>query len=233
MIKYSIVCCYLDRCDQFIQFMKSLDYWYPDRYDYEIILVVDSKTRIDDYERLKWLVKGDTRIKEHFYNNSNSLNPCRLFNFGVSKASGEYIIITNPETVFLGDILGGLDRGFDQHPDSYQVCACLDGEMYKNPLVYTARGWYQHSVHNNRMFHFCSSLKKSLYEEFGGFDEHYALGCGYDDNDLVETIKAAKIPFVVRDDILVLHQYHERNYQLSVEMAEGNKQYFLNKWGLK
>jgi hypothetical protein len=149
----------------------------------------------------------------------------------VKKSLGEYIIITNPETAFLSDVLAGLDKGFEENPYSYQMVSCLDGRMYKNPHVYIASAWLQHGTYNNRMLHFCSAIRKKLYESVGGFDENYAKATGIEDDDFIETIRHNNIPVVIRDDITVLHQAHEISYQVDLEACKPNKEYFIKKWG--
>lgn len=233
-MKYSIVVPYYDRAGQFVHFLKSLRYWNFSMMEYEVIVVVDSKTSVGDRERLEWILKDhcdDIRIGLFTYDNTGSLNPCRLFNYGVTKARGEYIVITNPETAFLTPIFKQLDEGFAANPDSYQMISCLDGTMYKNPKVYLAQAWLQHSVYNNRMLHFCSSIKKSIFQQIGQFDEAYAKFPGVDDDDFIETIIANQIPVVLRDDIVVLHQPHEITFQVDLEACKPNKEYFVRKWG--
>jgi len=233
-MKYSIIVPFYNRSGQFVHFLKSLRYWNFSMLDYEVVVVVDSKTTVGDRERLSWLLEDnydEIKIQLHTYDNTGSLNPCRLFNYGVKKAEGEYIILTNPETAFLSPIFEQLDKGFGENPYSYQMISCLDGTMYKNPKVYLASDWLQHSQYNNRMLHFCSAIKKSLFQSFGGFDENYAICPGVDDDDLLETIKASNIPIVLRDDIIALHQAHEITFQVDLEACKPNKEYFIKKWG--
>jgi len=48
----------------------------------------------------------------------------------------------------------------------------------------------------------------------GGFDDRYADGIAYDDNAFRDRVARAGIPFAVRDDILVLHQWHDKLSQV-------------------
>jgi GT2 family glycosyltransferase len=71
-------------------------------------------------------------------------------------------------------------------------------------------GWYNHSVYRPVGFHFCMAMMREDLEEIGGFDERFATGIGFDDDDLVRRIKKAGMGLKIVDDPFVIHQKHAR-----------------------
>jgi GT2 family glycosyltransferase len=72
-------------------------------------------------------------------------------------------------------------------------------------------GWYNHSNYRPEAFHFCSAItKKDLYD-LGGFDERYADGYAWDDNELVHRIKLKKMNIDFIDNKVALHLWHYGN----------------------
>lgn len=122
----------------------------------------------------------------------------------------------------------------------YVVCAC-QGNIVVNKRAKTLidiecgelhRYWFQHSVHNNRRLHWCSVISKKNYLKVGGFDKTYSSFCGYDDDDFRETIIKSGIEIVVRDDLICVHQEHERTHQKdTTKQNEAGRTYFNQKWG--
>lgn len=122
---------------------------------------------------------------------------------------------------------------------SYVVCACKNCEYgnrrhstfkeFQEALVF--KSWFQSMAKNNRRLHWCSIISKKNYQRIGGFDEKYSKFCGYDDDDFVKIVEAANIPFVVRDDLLVVHQNHGRSHHKNtMSMARAGRAYFNKKW---
>jgi GT2 family glycosyltransferase len=245
-MKYSIIMPYFNRAPQLYNTLVSFHHHYRERGDYEVVLVVDNKTREDLgqwRELMQVLVPPPFGVPIRLFISPilNSYNPAEAFNYGVLRAQGSYIVLTSPEIFHVTNILRGLDGFFDITPRAYIVCACESGKdiplKIKNfhEFRYTHHMWYQHSKHRNLRYHFCSALRRSIYEVVGGFDKRYALGIAYDDNDFRETIKAAGVPIIVTDDLLTVHMEHERVWQLGIKdyraRLNRNKQLFKQKWG--
>lgn len=218
MIKYSIVFPYIFRSGQLYNTLMSFAHHYHDRNDYEVVIVEDVKNKENEEEHNLLLevidtFKNDIKIKL-IESNFKGINPAPLFNLGVKHSEGEYIVITNPEGFHYVNILKGLDSYFSKM-DCYVVCSCLNVTGYEmfapefTGFKFEPHSWYQHSKNRNAMFHFCSSLSKENYLKIGGFDERFANGYCYDDDDFRETVKRNNIPFVVDDLLLTFHQAHE------------------------
>jgi hypothetical protein len=130
-------------------------------------------------------------------------------------------MLTSPECMHNGNILDAADKSFIESSDQYLIFAVTADNGY----------WYQHSIHNNNGFNFCSVLPKRLFNQVGGFDSVYADGICYDDNDFVKLIEFNKIPIKCVDNPYALHQYHEQvlvpDWQ---ERCSRNDDLFSDKW---
>jgi len=208
-IKYSFIMPYYDR---HVQLGKTLNtFWalYGSRTDYEIILIEDAKNA------------GNVTLHRNFVNtlmhfrtriNVRSMdfpkvgyNPAPLINFGVSYAKGTYIVLTNPECYHTVDILSGFDKAFAEDSDCYIVCGCKSLTQHG-----TFHMWYQHSQYRNNCLHFCTAISRALFNLIGGFPSQFGDGYAFDDDAFRELLISKEIRFVLRDDLLVIHQHHSK-----------------------
>lgn len=210
----SIVMSYHNRRNQLLKTLDSIRYFGEP----EIIIVDDaSDERIEDLPGIK-VIRVEPKQKTW-------INPCIPFNMGFAKATGDVVIIQNPECIHVGDILGhtrNLKKGTVFSHAAYSLDYHLEYSHYspeglkklimKEPqrIQVAHHGWYNHSIHRPVGFHFCMAITKSDLEKIGGFDERFAGGVGFDDNDFVRRIKKAGIDLQIIDDPFVIHQKHAR-----------------------
>jgi len=224
-VKYSIILPYYKRPELW-HTLKSFANKYFERRDYEVIIVEDSKNANDSDHHFQMMdiIKcfEDRMIIKHYSDDKVSYNPSHKYNLGFQKATGDYIVLSSPEVWHESDVLGGFDETLAEHPDSYVVCACMarrGDEFYQ---------WYQHSKERNVMFHFCSVMSRQNFDKIGGFDERYCDGIGFDDEALLHRISSEGIPIITRDNLMVIHQEHERDYMDSHrDLVEVNRNLFL------
>lgn len=221
-MKYSIILPYYKRPDYLHNTLVSFEYHYH-RKDYEVIVVEDHKNNKDIIHHatlIGILQKFNTRgmICGIAVSPLEGMwNPAPLFNIGVASCRGDILIISNPECIHEVDILSGLDYEFGRDPNCYVICGCeevvpQEGSIRRlfsfKDFKFKHRIWFQHSKFNNRGFHFCSAISKEKYNEIGGFDNTFAFGVGYDDNDFRDNVIYNNIPIILRDDLLVAHVRH-------------------------
>ncbi len=218
-LKYSIIMPYIDRTIQLHNTLASYHHWYSGRTDWELILVADSKCRqrpeLDSLVDI-WRARGLDIIVVDFQAD-DMYNPACLFNVGAKAASGEFLVLTSPEIYHNADVLGGFDAEFERDRHRYVTCACL--ALDKRQLRKIKRfgllaptgkeKWIQHGVHRPAQYHFCSAIAKELYEAIGGFDEAFAKGFCFDDDDFRDTVIKSGAVVVQRDDLVTFHQYHD------------------------
>lgn len=221
--------------------LVSYDHYYAGRKDYEILVVEDGKSVIDldTHNHVESMVEQFQQrgvpVRLIQTNFQYSYAPSKLFNLGVEKAKGEYIVLTNPECFHLTDVLGSFDLMLHEAPEAYPVATCFNAEC--NSLIenftdfkYKHIGWYQHSKHMPRNLHWCSVLKKTLYNSLGGFDEGYATGFGREDVDWARRVEEAGIPILPMDNTIVVHISHPF-IPFRTELVRINQAYYAKKWG--
>ena len=203
-MKYSIIMPYYNREKQLETTLISFRAHYHMRSDFEVVIPLDPKHEGElniDFDFPIRLIKSEW--------DKNISNPAPLFNEGANAARGQYFVITNPECFHATDILGELDNIFHADENSYVVCACK--ALKENGDFYL---WYQNTKAHGRnlCYHFCSAISRFNYFRHGGFDEDFAHGWSYEDDAFRDNLLRQKnVHFVVRDDMVVVHQWHSKS----------------------
>lgn len=209
-MRISIVMAYYNRQALLDRTMKSIEK--SQIKDYEVIIVDDASDEPCVCPQAKVL-----RIepKDKWYH-----NPCIPYNKGFREATGDIVIIQNPECMHVGDILDYADK--NARTNLYISFGCyainptetenLDNgilpEKINSTFVIDGRhGWYNHTTYRPKAYHFCSAIMRQDLVALGGFDERYANGVAFDDDAFIRSIKR-KMPVVIIDDPYVIHQYH-------------------------
>lgn len=206
-MKYSFVIPYYDRLDQFAQTLRTFHEFYSVRTDWELVVVDDSKSTPVMTKHLFILLDSYPDFNVNYVRSmaSGAWNPSTAFNEGVQASNGGILILTNPECKHSCDILSELDKEFSESINTYVICACMslkkDGSFHM---------WYQHSKERNEKYHFCSAISKENYYRAGGFNDAYTSGYGYDDNSFRDRVLRLNGPVSVRDDLVVIHQWHPK-----------------------
>lgn len=156
------------------------------------------------------------------------LNPCIPFNKGFKMTSGDIVVIQNPECYHAGDVLKVLSESVNDTNYITMGCYSLNEFDTKQFLINNygynlnnkcatydgESSWYNHSRFMPRALHFCSGITKKNLDALGGFDERFATGVGYDDNEFLERIRRMGLMVGICDNPYVLHQfhYHDMNF---------------------
>jgi GT2 family glycosyltransferase len=239
-IKVSIVTAYYNRKKLFLNTLKSIES--SSKKDQIEIIVVDDGSSdderlediVDNYSFPINLIRIEPKDKKH-------LNSCIPFNKGFNEAKGDIIMIQNPECYHYGDVV---KASIDLNKNEYFVFHCyslnfnetkmLDYNDIGNIILQNRSanfngdsGYYCHQQFNPRPFHFCSVINKNDLMELRGFDERYAYGMDYEDNEIVERIKRKKIKIKFIESPKVLHQWHY-NEKSKVTSSISNRDLFFN-----
>ena len=231
-------------------FLRSLDSISRSKYakDIEVVVVDDAS---DEEHRLEDIVDKypfpinliRTEAKDKWY-----INSCVPLNKAIEATKAPLIMLTNPECFHVGDVVAAaIENTTDEN---YIVFACYalseestDTFLEKKEVRITMRksdhgmieGWYNHSQIHPRPFHFASCITRKNMDKVGGFDEAYAHGIGWDDDDLLTTITGVVDKVVIVDNPFVLHQWHyvegSYNHQNAAnpKLEQMNRQVYLNK----
>ncbi len=211
MASISIVMAYYNRQKQFDKTLQSIEQSVVK--DYELIMVDDASEPPLVCDKAQ-IIRIEP--KDKWYNSTVIPN-----NMGLRAATSDIIVIQGPECYHIGDVLNyvqenirpGLYLSFAAYALNPQEGAnFLAGQMpelrngvYDHPWD---NGWYNHSVHRPVGYHFCSAIMREDLDRFGGFDERYAKGICYEDDDFIRKVKRSGLRVRIVDDPYVIHQYH-------------------------
>lgn len=244
----SIVTTYFNRRNQFINTLKSLEL--SKVKDFEVIAIddaSDSDHNIKDLEKRFKFLKTYKIIKEKkWYHNS-----CIPFNIGFSLCQGDKIIIQNAECLHYSDILQRTKENLNNSNylsfatysldpietqkinQNENLLEFINNFKFMPQAIITngTNGWYNHGIYRPCAFHFCSAITRKNLNELNGFDEIYANGICYDDNEFLYRINLKGLEVIFEDDFAAIHQYHENfsyNKQNSAQLENRNANIFLN-----
>jgi hypothetical protein len=225
LTKYSLILPYYKRPELVFFLMDSVDK-YTMRYDFEIIIVEDSKNfRSEiDHERLMNIIEayGDKLFIRHIVDCEESYCSAHKYNMGVATAEGQVILLSNPEIVHIGDVLLHLDNKDILVGNQYYVydCESVYLKMEDDRTFSTVHNrWYQH-LSINRQYHFLSAILKDDYERIGGFDERYSGGLGYEDDSFIMRVRRNRLFINCVSDPYCQHIEHSRRYEMTPKERE-------------
>jgi glycosyltransferase involved in cell wall biosynthesis len=151
-------------------------------------------------------------------------NPVIAYNFGISKASGEWIVLQNPEVCHMGDICQYVQTKCDpnvyyafqvfatksQHESDLVNQHATDLAWVSSQLGKQIQGqWYCHSRYRPKAYHFCTAIHRSKMELVGGFNPIFQDGIDYDDDELLCRIsRVCRVVFVNDPRLFGIHLWH-------------------------
>ena len=208
------------------------------------IIVVDDCSTDETWQNLNE-ISGIRAIK-----NPQNLGFIGACNAGAAAATGEFIVFLNNDTAVQSGWLNALIATFEARPDAGLVGAKLvypDGRLQESGgiIFNDGSGWnYGRFADPNdpqygfvREVDYCSgaaiALRKSLFEQFGGFDTLYAPAY-YEDTDLAFKVRQAGLKCYVQPASVVVHF---EGISSGTDLASGIKRYqlinqekFLARW---
>jgi glycosyltransferase involved in cell wall biosynthesis len=226
--KVSIVTAYKNRWPQFEYTLKTIK---KSKYtNFELVVVDDGS---DDEHRL------EERLKQYDFpitliriddNNKFYVNPCIPFNVGFLHATGDVVLMQNPECFHLGQVIA---KAATIQDNEYLVFSCYntgkdlsevirgitdaDFKQINDSIVPTVdrqamsceeNAWYNHPIYREAKLHFAAAISRADLNDLGGFDELYAFGVAYDDNDIRDRIIRKGMNITYCTVPIVVHQYH-------------------------
>lgn len=236
MAKISVVMANYNRRKLLINSLKTIQHYNKDR-DIEVIVVDDNSSKEESVIDVPKLFKIPVIIIPISKEEKDWMCCCMPFNIGFSFATGDIIIIQNPENLHVGDIVGyalknirdgiflsfallSLDQADTDILHKKAVAKnILDGEGIKKiigPLPGKKENWtdgdtcwYNHSKHQPSGCHLISAITRNDLEDLEGFDERYGRGFAYDDMEFRERIKRKGMVTKIIDYPFAIHQRHE------------------------
>lgn len=237
MPRISIAMAYRDRKPQLVRTLRSIaaSALAP---EVEVVVADDSSRPEERLEDLVGTTPFPLRVIRLEPEGRWWVNPCVPFNRAIAACGSELLIVQNPECLHLGDVLsdaamrvgaqdyvaygcysldrptteglggrddadGGADRAFVDRVRE-RVLPLREGAIGREGDL----GWYNHSRHRPVAYHFCAALPRARMAALGGFDERFAHGVGFDDDELLARVRRLGLRVAIVDEPCVLHQWH-------------------------
>lgn len=234
----SIVMTYYNRKEQLEYTLKSIFKYVHN--DYEIIIVDDCS---DENQRIEYLTEKYHNIKIIRLERKDKwyVNSCVPFNVGIKNAIGDIIVLQNSECFYVGDVLKYIKNNLTElNYISFAAYSLNKEDTEKAHRVNKFRilpkagsrlssGWFNHPVYRPVYYHFCSAITRNNMSLLNGFDEKFAKGIAYDDNEFVERVTKLGLQKEIPTDVFVVHQWHTKIFPVRSEylkMLHRNKTLF-------
>jgi GT2 family glycosyltransferase len=236
-MKFSIVMAYFNRKRQLETTLNIFEKLYANKYDFEVIIVDDASNKENELDEFIKKYNFDIKLlKISSQEKGKRINSSVVYNKGFKKATGDIVIIQNPECCHVGDLLNYLKLNLKD--DLYFAFSCFSTNTYEytkellssddifkktndknflekngNACYLNKLNWFNHPISRPTGYHFCSAIYKKNLEKIGGFDERFKDGYCFDDNEFLLSIKyilRLKIINVEPKNGFVIHQHHSR-----------------------
>jgi len=232
---FSIVMAYYNRKHLLYETLRSIEAS-ECKDEAEIIIVDDGSDPEHNLNTVGMDFDLDIRVLRVDPEDKWYVNPCVVYNKGFKEAKGEVVIIQNPECFHLGDVLSLAKELKDTQYFTYHAYSLtepmnadiknidpkhinsfgksLDQKELPFPIIQRGSnieglaGFYNHHTYRAHGYHFCAAIHRKNLEELGGFDERYAKGVGFDDNEFAARVKRMGLEMCFISYPLVLHQNH-------------------------
>lgn len=186
----------------------------------------------------------------HVINNQANLGFIGSCNAGAAQARGEYLVFLNNDTTVTSGWLDTLLQTFETFPDAGLVGAKLiypDGTLQEaGGIIFSdGTGWnfgrgedpslpqYEYVRETDYISGAAICLRKSLFEELGCFDSHYAPAY-YEDTDLAFKVREAGYQVIYQPHSVVVHY---EGISSGTDLSSGTKRFqvvnhkkFFERW---
>lgn len=251
-MKTSLVTCTFNRAVQLERGIKSIlsQEVLPD----EIVIVDDGSTD-NTSEVVNKLKEIFPKINYIYLDHPEHRISSIPRNVGIKNSTGDLVIFTEPECLHVGNTIKQLLDKFDNEPNNSHLASQvwtiqqkiyqkLTQDNFDRPATILNHNFAQltdsTNLNNTKAPDSdwaitgqknCAAgclfaVKKLWLLEVGGFDEEFK-GHGGDDFNLYDRLALYGHGIVKHDDIIVIHQWHEKNYPYNIyDMAHDN----LSSW---
>ena len=219
----SIVMSYYNRLHLLRHTLKTLQL--SEIKDFEVVIVDDYSNQINSLDQIPnefpeinfQIIKMSSLSDTKTYN-----NPCVPYNVGFRASKGNIIIIQNPECCHIGDVLSYVEQNInDQNYLTFHCFACDRNDLKilhaGEKIEYVRQQpsktkWYNHKLYRPVGYHFCAAITRKNLILLNGFDERFAHGHNYDDDEFLQRVKNLNLEIEFVEEPHVIHQYHGKSF---------------------
>lgn len=164
-IKISIIMAYYNRKDQIIQSLEQINNLYYNKYNFEVIIINDSSNNENNLNNIIYNYRFIIRLIN--LKNKNWINPVIPNNIGFFFASGDIIILQNPEIFHCNDII------------KYCIENLKDDDSYFTFPVFSSPDFECNEIINNLFLNkekdYLNNFVKNINYKDYGFDYNYYI----------------------------------------------------------
>ena len=232
--RISVTMAYYQRPDLLRNSLWAYHHLHPGRDDVEFVVVDDKSAEELKAKPVVEELRDVLDIKLFYREDKTGTNPAQPINISVKQASGETLVITNPETLPLTPILDQLDAaGVPQ--GSYMIAPCYSVSEEKQKIIagldptkpsfvddirerlqmndrQAVRdgddAWYVPPRLCPRALYFFAAMPRADFIDIGGIDEDYQMGYAWEDTDFINRLAMKGTQMSFLDGAVVLHQHH-------------------------
>lgn len=159
------------------------------RADSEIILVDDASARAPS------VVQSHESLR--LFRLAKNSGPAAARNHGARHARGEILFFVDADVVVDAGALERVQKTFDEQAELAAVFGSYDAEPRSKGMVSQYRNLLHHFVHQNgdpeatTFWAGCGAIRKSVFEQIGGFDEKRFAKASIEDIELGYRLRAA------------------------------------------
>ena len=162
--RVSIVMAYHNRKPQTLETLKGFEKMYTGKYNFEVVIVDDNS---DDENKLEEDIKQFTftinLIVISAEEKGDRINPCTAYNRGFVEATGDIIIIQNPEIFHCGNIIEYILKNSLQVVENYLTFPVFSSPSFQhNSMLYRIQNDYYEEF-----------IQKINYEDYDFSYEYY------------------------------------------------------------
>lgn len=211
------------------------------------IIVVDNQSRDETPARLTdWMnERPDSRLR--ILNAENRGFACAV-NQGLNRATGQFFVILNNDTIVSPGWVRGLRRHLQRDPTIGLICPITNNigneaqvslagttpsEVFRSALAYSL-GKSGQAIALTIAAFFCVMIPRRVWESIGALDERFFPGF-FEDDDYCLRVRAAGWRIACAEDVFVYHElsasFDREGAARRQEIFERNKRLFEDKWG--
>ena len=141
--------------------------------NFECIVVDDCST-----DKTVSVAKG---FPVRIFRTSAPKGPAHARNIGAKHARGQILFFVDADVLVCADTLLKIDRALRNHPEIDAIIGSYDNLPHDRSFVSQYKNLFHHYVHQHLSLHTCTfwtgcgAVRKSVFDEIGGFDESYRL----------------------------------------------------------
>jgi GT2 family glycosyltransferase/glycosyltransferase involved in cell wall biosynthesis len=211
------------------------------------LIVVDNASADETPERLReW--EQESPARRIAVLNPDNLGFAAGVNAGMAKATGEYLVVLNNDTIVSPGWARGLRRHLERDPGLGLLCpvtnnigneaqVALSGttpaEVFESARRYTLGRTGQLLALQVAAF-FCVMIPRAVWERIGPMDERFFPGY-FEDDDYCLRLQEAGLHVGCAEDVFVFHElsasFNAESHARRQQIFERNRKLFEEKWG--